>query len=91
MNHQKHTELTYKIEKLKKEISITEDIKNQALAGLDTLEEELDKAEIELINLDLEEDEYPESAYGVEELTPEEQDEASRQRTDDLEASRGQY
>jgi len=82
MNHQRHTYLTKEIENLKKTIKPLQDQRDIVIASIEQLEEELDQREIELINLDLEDDEEP---------TPEEQDEASIQEADDLEASRGQY
>jgi chromosome segregation ATPase len=54
MNHQKHTELTHKISELKRELNKCQEIVDVYSKQCESLNEELDKAEIELINLDLE-------------------------------------
>jgi len=54
--HTKHTELRTEIENLKDNIKLRQDVRDDCISDLEKLEEELDKAEIELINLDLEDD-----------------------------------
>ena len=57
MNHQKHTDLTKQIETLKAHIKQLQDIRNDSIQDIESFEEALDKAEIELMNLDLEDEE----------------------------------